>query len=161
MLYGFMWLRQFGDEADIDIREKNKDCFIQQRIANGSWFWDWSRPVNVGRTKAEFDALISNIANVDPEELVDSDTCIWSISHDDKFSVNSVRKHIDELSLPYLQVSGGVLCSLPFPHVVSGIFGFSHGTPQRKRRTALTPYLLLPVGPYGGLEIISLSTLIL
>ncbi|GKA69091.1 hypothetical protein Tco_0775155 [Tanacetum coccineum] len=130
--------------------EKYKDCFIQQRIANGSWFWDWSRPVNMGRTKAEFDALISDIANLKPEELVDSDTCIRSLSHDDKFSVNSVRKHIDELSpLPYLQVPGGVRVSLE-----------SHVTPQRKRRTVFTPSLLLPVGPYGGLEIISLSTLI-
>ncbi|GJS23164.1 nucleotide-binding alpha-beta plait domain-containing protein [Tanacetum coccineum] len=138
------------------------------------------RPVNVGRTKAEFDALIYDIVSLEPEKLVDSNTCIWSISHDDKFSVNSVRKHIDELSLPSLSpmptlsslvtqlllfgisfVFGQVLCSLPIPLVASGIFGFSHGTPQRKRRTALTPSLLLPVGPYGGLEIISLSTLIL
>nr|GEX53743.1 RNA-directed DNA polymerase, eukaryota, reverse transcriptase zinc-binding domain protein [Tanacetum cinerariifolium] len=56
--------------------EKNKDCFIQQRIANDSWFWDWSRPVNVGRTKTEFDAFISGIASLEPEELVYSDTCI-------------------------------------------------------------------------------------
>ncbi|GKB41285.1 hypothetical protein Tco_0886227 [Tanacetum coccineum] len=85
--------------------EKNKDCFIQQRIANGSCFWDWNRPVNVGRTKAEFDALISHIANLEPEELVDFDTCIWSLSHNDKFLMNSVRKHIDELYLPSLSPS--------------------------------------------------------
>ncbi|GJV09941.1 putative reverse transcriptase domain-containing protein [Tanacetum coccineum] len=131
-----------GDEATIDI----KGCHT-----NGVWtsivrsifhlhssgivplnsirFKDWSRPVNVERTKAEFDALISDIANLEPEELVDSDTCIWSLSYDDKLSV---------------------LCSLPFPHVASVIFGFSHDTPQRKRRTALTPSLLLPIGPYGG-----------
>ncbi|GKF74857.1 RNA-directed DNA polymerase, eukaryota, partial [Tanacetum coccineum] len=61
--------------------------------------WDWSRSVNAGKTKAEFDALIFDIASLEPEELVDSDTCIWSVSHD---SVNSVMKHIDELSLPSL-----------------------------------------------------------
>ncbi|GJT84067.1 hypothetical protein Tco_1058409 [Tanacetum coccineum] len=55
-----------------------------------------SRPVNVGRTKAEFDALIYDITNLETEELVDSNTYIWSLSHDDKFLVNSVRKHIDE-----------------------------------------------------------------
>ncbi|GJV59803.1 PH, RCC1 and FYVE domains-containing protein 1 isoform X1 [Tanacetum coccineum] len=58
-----------------------------------------------GRTKAEFDALISKIASLEPEELFDSDTCIWSLSHDDKFLVNSVRKHIDELSLISLSPS--------------------------------------------------------
>ncbi|GKA72324.1 putative RNA-directed DNA polymerase, eukaryota, reverse transcriptase zinc-binding domain protein, partial [Tanacetum coccineum] len=42
---------------------------------------------------------------LEPEELVDSDTCIWILSHDDKFSMNSVRKHIDELSLPSLSPS--------------------------------------------------------
>ncbi|GJZ24493.1 RNA-directed DNA polymerase, eukaryota, reverse transcriptase zinc-binding domain protein [Tanacetum coccineum] len=78
---------------------------------------------------------------------------VWaniSLSHDDKFSVNSVRKHIDELSFPSLSLNIDsilcpVLCSLPFPHVASEIFGFSHGTPQMKRRTTLTPSLLLPV----------------
>ncbi|GJS55037.1 hypothetical protein Tco_0628399 [Tanacetum coccineum] len=154
---------------------------------------DWSRLVNVGRTKAEFNALIFYIASLEPEVLVYSDICIWRLSHDDKFSVNSIRKHIDELSLPSLSPStrrckiiprknqvptlsslvtqlllfgisfvfGRNLCSLPFPHVASGIFGFSHGTPQRKRRTALTSSLMLLVGPYGGLEIILLSTLII
>ncbi|GJW53939.1 hypothetical protein Tco_0098024 [Tanacetum coccineum] len=90
-------------------------------------------------------------SSLEPEELDDSDTCIWSLSHDDKCLVNLVRKHIDELSLslPYLQVPSGVLWSLPFPHMVSGIFGFNHGTPQRKRMIALTPSLLLHVGPYA------------
>ncbi|GJZ87717.1 hypothetical protein Tco_0659327 [Tanacetum coccineum] len=104
------------DEADIDIR----GCHTNEvwAIIVGSIFHLHSsgivplnsihfksKPVNVGRTKAEFDALISNIANLKPEELVDSDTFIWSLSHDDKFLVNSVRKHIDELYLPSLSPS--------------------------------------------------------
>ncbi|GKF65054.1 hypothetical protein Tco_0188502, partial [Tanacetum coccineum] len=87
-----------GDEAGIDFRGYHTD-----RVGDGSYIWkDTCRPVNVGRTKAEFDALIYDIVSLEPEKLVDSNTCIWSISHDDKFSVNSVRKHIDELSLPSL-----------------------------------------------------------
>nr|GEZ34918.1 RNA-directed DNA polymerase, eukaryota, reverse transcriptase zinc-binding domain protein [Tanacetum cinerariifolium] len=149
-----------GDEAGIDIRA----CHT-----NGGWA-SIVGPVNVERTKVEFDALMFDIANLEPEELVDFDTCIWSLSRDNKFSINSVRKHIDELSLPSLSPStwwckiipkkfatflwnqvptlsslvtrlllfgisfvfGQVLCSLPFPYVASGIFGFSHDTPQRK-----------------------------
>ncbi|GJW54869.1 RNA-directed DNA polymerase, eukaryota [Tanacetum coccineum] len=117
---------------------------IRFKFGDGSSirFWkDTCRPVNVGRTKVKFNAFISNIATLEPEELVGSDTCIWSLSHDDKFLVNSVRKHIDELSLHSLSPS---LCSFPFPHVGSEIFGLSHGTPQRKRKIALTPSLLLP-----------------
>ncbi|GJY22444.1 hypothetical protein Tco_0396102 [Tanacetum coccineum] len=67
--------------------------------------------VNVGRTKAEFDALIFDIASLEPEELVDSDNCIWSLSHDDKFSgLGSIL--MSYLSLPYLQVPDGVRLSL-------------------------------------------------
>ncbi|GJQ94983.1 hypothetical protein Tco_0006122 [Tanacetum coccineum] len=84
-----------GDEASINIR----GCYT-----NGFWA-SISRPINVGRTKVEFDALSSDIANLEPEELLDFGTCIWSLSHDDKFLVNSVRKHIDELSLPSLSPS--------------------------------------------------------
>ncbi|GJX12855.1 RNA-directed DNA polymerase, eukaryota, reverse transcriptase zinc-binding domain protein [Tanacetum coccineum] len=56
--------------------ENNKDCSIRHRIVNGTWAWDWNRPVNVGRTKAEFDALILDIANLDTDEIGDSDSCI-------------------------------------------------------------------------------------
>ncbi|GKF67211.1 hypothetical protein Tco_0196890, partial [Tanacetum coccineum] len=91
---------------------KKQRLLYSKRIANGSWFWDWSRPVNVGRTKAEFDALISKIASLEPEELFDSDTCIWSLSHDDKFLVNSVRKHIDELSRISLSPMGSLVSDM-------------------------------------------------
>ncbi|GKF90439.1 hypothetical protein Tco_0274140, partial [Tanacetum coccineum] len=65
----------------------------------------WSRPVNVGRSKAELDALILNISNLETDEVVDSDSCIWSLSHDNIFSVNSSRKHIDDHTLPSLSPS--------------------------------------------------------
>nr|GEY14903.1 RNA-directed DNA polymerase, eukaryota [Tanacetum cinerariifolium] len=82
--------------------ENNKDCFISQRIFNGSWEWDWCRPITMGRSKTEFDKLIIDISNMEIDDLVESDTCVWSISNDDSFSGNSVRKHIDEHSLPSL-----------------------------------------------------------
>lgn len=85
--------------------DNNKDCLIQHRIANSSWAWDWSRPVNAGRTKDEFDALIFDIATIEPDDLGVHDSCIWSLSHEDSFSVNAVRKHIDELTLPTLSPS--------------------------------------------------------
>nr|GFA70607.1 RNA-directed DNA polymerase, eukaryota [Tanacetum cinerariifolium] len=82
--------------------ENNKDCFISQRILNGSWEWDWCRPITMGRSKTEFDNLIINNSNMEIDDLVESDTCVWSLSNDDSFSVNSVRKHIDEHSSPSL-----------------------------------------------------------
>ncbi|GJW52934.1 RNA-directed DNA polymerase, eukaryota, reverse transcriptase zinc-binding domain protein [Tanacetum coccineum] len=83
----------------------SKDCSIQDRIANGSWNWDWNRPLATGRSKSEFDKLILDIANLDEDEMADSDSCIWSLSHDGIFSVNMVRKFIDDVSLPTLSPS--------------------------------------------------------
>nr|GEX91828.1 RNA-directed DNA polymerase, eukaryota, reverse transcriptase zinc-binding domain protein [Tanacetum cinerariifolium] len=57
------------------------------------------RPITMGRSKTEFDNLIIAISNMEINDLVKSDTCVWSLSNDDSFSVNSVRKHIDEHSL--------------------------------------------------------------
>nr|GEV71902.1 RNA-directed DNA polymerase, eukaryota, reverse transcriptase zinc-binding domain protein [Tanacetum cinerariifolium] len=82
--------------------ENNKDYFISQRILNGSWEWDWCRPITMGRSTTEFDNLIIDISNMEIDDLAESDTCVWSLSNDDSFSVNSVRKHIDEHSLPSL-----------------------------------------------------------
>nr|GFA71946.1 RNA-directed DNA polymerase, eukaryota, reverse transcriptase zinc-binding domain protein [Tanacetum cinerariifolium] len=78
------------------------DYFISQRILNGSWEWDWCRPIAMRRSKTEFDNLIIDISNMEIDDLVESDTCVWSLSNDDSFSVNSVRKHIDEHPLPSL-----------------------------------------------------------
>nr|GEX34586.1 RNA-directed DNA polymerase, eukaryota, reverse transcriptase zinc-binding domain protein [Tanacetum cinerariifolium] len=59
-------------------------------------------PITIGRSKTEFDNLIIDIFNMEIDDLVESDTCVWSLSNDDSLSVNSVRKHIDEHSLPSL-----------------------------------------------------------
>nr|GEW53877.1 hypothetical protein [Tanacetum cinerariifolium] len=58
--------------------ENNKDCFISQRILNGSWEWewDWYRPITMGRSKTEFDNLIIDISNMEIDDLVESDTCV-------------------------------------------------------------------------------------
>nr|GEV73670.1 reverse transcriptase domain, reverse transcriptase zinc-binding domain protein [Tanacetum cinerariifolium] len=61
-----------------------------------------SRPIAMGRSTTEFDNLIIDISYMEIDDLVESDTCVWSLSKDDSFSVNSVRKHIDEHSLPSL-----------------------------------------------------------
>ncbi|GKB97092.1 hypothetical protein Tco_0983229 [Tanacetum coccineum] len=82
-----------------------KDCFIRERILNGSWDWDWSRPITMGRTKTEFDNLMLDIASLKSDEIVGYDSCIWNLSNDDILSVNKFRKHIDECSLPMLSPS--------------------------------------------------------
>nr|GEW63012.1 RNA-directed DNA polymerase, eukaryota, reverse transcriptase zinc-binding domain protein [Tanacetum cinerariifolium] len=82
--------------------ENNKDCFISQCILNGSWEWDWCSPITMGRSKIEFDNLIIDISNMEIDDLVESDTCVWSLFNDDSFLMNSVRKRIDEHSLPSL-----------------------------------------------------------
>nr|GEZ64002.1 RNA-directed DNA polymerase, eukaryota [Tanacetum cinerariifolium] len=56
----------------------------------------------MGRSKTEFDNLIIDISNMEIDDLVEFDTCVWSFSNDDSFSVNSVRKNIGEHSLSSL-----------------------------------------------------------
>ena len=65
--------------------DNNRDCVILQRINNGSWDRNWSRPITTGRTKTKFDKLILDIANLGSEEMADSDSCVWSLSNDDSF----------------------------------------------------------------------------
>nr|GEW14366.1 RNA-directed DNA polymerase, eukaryota [Tanacetum cinerariifolium] len=54
--------------------ENNKDCSIRHCLVNGSWAWEWSRTVNVGRSKVELDALILDIANLETDEHIDDHT---------------------------------------------------------------------------------------
>ncbi|GJZ98793.1 hypothetical protein Tco_0671246 [Tanacetum coccineum] len=81
MSSGFMWLKPSMVMKQVSILEavkrtelshlaNNKDCFIRQRIVNGSWDWDWSRPITMGGTKTEFDNLILDIASLESDESV-------------------------------------------------------------------------------------------
>ncbi|GJW60767.1 ribonuclease H-like domain-containing protein [Tanacetum coccineum] len=153
-----------GDEAGIDlsgcktkgvwasivgsINHLHSSCIVP---LNSIRFKDWSRPVTAGRTKAEFDDLILDIASIEPDDL-------------------GVLILAFKMLIPFLPVTlpllfgalcvhGLVLFSHPFPLVASGILGFSHGTLPKKRRSALTSSLQLLVGPFGVIEIVSHSTL--
>nr|GEV54618.1 RNA-directed DNA polymerase, eukaryota, reverse transcriptase zinc-binding domain protein [Tanacetum cinerariifolium] len=142
----------------------NKDCFIRQRIINDSWNWDWSRPITMGRMKAEFDNLILDIAILKSDEIVDSDSCIWNLSNDDTFSVNKVRKHIEECFLPMLSPGTHWLFDLGFSFPIfcsceDRTFGLIRGTLLRTRSLMLIPSSRLHVGPFGVTETISLLTL--
>nr|GEW21097.1 RNA-directed DNA polymerase, eukaryota, reverse transcriptase zinc-binding domain protein [Tanacetum cinerariifolium] len=74
---------------------------IRFKVGDGSSirFWKDTGPITTGRTKTEFDNLIFDIANMESDELAYSDPCVLSFSNDDSFSVNMVRKHIDERTL--------------------------------------------------------------
>ncbi|GKF47611.1 hypothetical protein Tco_0137413, partial [Tanacetum coccineum] len=103
--FGAGSLKAFNKALLLSHLANNKDCFIRQRIVNGSWDWDWSRPITMGGTKTEFDNLILDIASLESDESVGSNSCIWNLSNDDTFSVNKVRKHIEECSLLMLSPS--------------------------------------------------------
>ncbi|GJU55829.1 reverse transcriptase domain, reverse transcriptase zinc-binding domain protein [Tanacetum coccineum] len=79
---------------------KEKNCLVRDRIDNGSWSWDWSRSINMGRSQAEFVSLLDEIEDMEIDD--DSDSSIWSLSHDGEFSVSNARKHIDDCMLPNL-----------------------------------------------------------
>ncbi|GJV08741.1 hypothetical protein Tco_1346397 [Tanacetum coccineum] len=66
--------------------EKNQNCLIRERIDNGHWMWDWSIPVNGGRSQADFNNLLVKIGALNIE--VDSDCVVSSLSSDGSYSVN-------------------------------------------------------------------------
>ncbi|GKB45482.1 RNA-directed DNA polymerase, eukaryota [Tanacetum coccineum] len=70
-----------------------QSCLIKDRIANGSWSWDW-RPVNRGRCQADFDNMLVDISLLNI--VNDRDSAVFSLSLDNSFSVNIARKYIDD-----------------------------------------------------------------
>ncbi|GKD88648.1 RNA-directed DNA polymerase, eukaryota, partial [Tanacetum coccineum] len=97
---------------------KEKNCLVRDRIANGSWSWHWSRPINVGRSQAEFVSLLGEIGDMEIDD--DDESYVWSLTLGSilmiacsltlgsiltnlmfgGFSVSNVRKHIDDCMLP-------------------------------------------------------------
>ncbi|GJZ67405.1 hypothetical protein Tco_0630645 [Tanacetum coccineum] len=77
--------------------EKNQNCLIRDHIDNGHWMWDWSRPVNGGRSQADFNNLLVEFGALDIK--VDSDCVISFVSSNGSYSVSFVRKHIDNCML--------------------------------------------------------------
>ncbi|GJY80071.1 putative RNA-directed DNA polymerase, eukaryota, reverse transcriptase zinc-binding domain protein [Tanacetum coccineum] len=77
---------------------KNQNCLIKDRIVEGSWMWDWRRPVNGGRTQADLNNLLAEIGSLIIE--VDRDSLVSSFFKDGSYSVSIVRKHIDSCILP-------------------------------------------------------------
>nr|GFA28362.1 RNA-directed DNA polymerase, eukaryota, reverse transcriptase zinc-binding domain protein [Tanacetum cinerariifolium] len=72
---------------------------IRFKVGDGSSirFGKDTWPITLGRMKTEFDNLILDIASLESDEIVGSDSCIWNLSNDDTFSVNKGRKHIHDL----------------------------------------------------------------
>nr|GEX16998.1 reverse transcriptase domain, reverse transcriptase zinc-binding domain protein [Tanacetum cinerariifolium] len=77
--------------------EKNPNCYIIDRIVNGSWKWDWNRSIFGGRLQADLHKLLVDIGSLNIE--VDSDCLVSSLSTDGFFSVSFTRKHIDNCML--------------------------------------------------------------
>ncbi|GKC32603.1 putative RNA-directed DNA polymerase, eukaryota, reverse transcriptase zinc-binding domain protein [Tanacetum coccineum] len=73
--------------------EKNQNCLVRDRIANGLWAWDWRRPVNGGRALTDLNNLLMDIGSLNAE--VDRDCVVSSLSTDGSYSVSFIRKHID------------------------------------------------------------------
>ncbi|GJT89038.1 reverse transcriptase domain-containing protein [Tanacetum coccineum] len=102
-----------GDKASIDINGCKTNGLwasivgiINHLYSSGivslssMYFKDWSRPINMGRSQAEFVSLLVEIGDMEIDD--DSDSCIWSLSHDGDFSDSNTRKHIDDCMLPHL-----------------------------------------------------------
>ncbi|GJR05818.1 putative RNA-directed DNA polymerase, eukaryota, reverse transcriptase zinc-binding domain protein [Tanacetum coccineum] len=83
--------------------ENSKECSIQDHISNGSWSWDWIRPISSGRSLTDYIRMLNVIGSIEVGQ--DSNSCSWSLTNDGNFTVGSLRHHIDECLLPSLTSS--------------------------------------------------------
>nr|GEW51846.1 reverse transcriptase domain, reverse transcriptase zinc-binding domain protein [Tanacetum cinerariifolium] len=138
------------------------------------------RPITMGRSKTEFDNLIIDISSMKIDDLVESDTCVWSLSNDDSFSVNStlirflawfVMGMLNRMTTSFSPVTRllqfeilfdhGLICLFQaFSRVKIGPTGLILGMFLRIKRVVCILSLRLLVGLFGVLGTISHSTLI-
>ncbi|GJZ72826.1 RNA-directed DNA polymerase, eukaryota, reverse transcriptase zinc-binding domain protein [Tanacetum coccineum] len=61
--------------------EKVKDCYIQDRLKDNQWEWNWSRSFLGVRNTAYLHDMINDISHI--ELNLDRDVCYWVLSNDD------------------------------------------------------------------------------
>nr|GEY42181.1 reverse transcriptase domain, reverse transcriptase zinc-binding domain protein [Tanacetum cinerariifolium] len=74
--------------------DRNKDCLVKDRYANGDWSWDWNRHIYGGRVLDELNTLLMNLNSISLSTYIDSVSS--SFSSDGIFSISSVRSQIDD-----------------------------------------------------------------
>ncbi|GJX99271.1 hypothetical protein Tco_0356290 [Tanacetum coccineum] len=136
-----------GDEAGVDLRgyqTKGVWASIVETInnlyssgivpLNSIRFkdWDWSRPIIMGTTKTEFDNLILDIASLESDEIVGSDSSIESNTHT-FFTCDTAT------SVWRLVRSWTIFRSQPFARMKTVTFGLLRGTLLRTRILVLIP----------------------
>ncbi|GKB00904.1 putative RNA-directed DNA polymerase, eukaryota, reverse transcriptase zinc-binding domain protein [Tanacetum coccineum] len=74
--------------------EKDKNCLVKDRFTNGTWSWDWCRPVTRGRAFVDLNNFLTDFSTL---TLSDSEDKVFSsLPTDGIYSVSEVRKHIDD-----------------------------------------------------------------
>ncbi|GJR38912.1 hypothetical protein Tco_1214596 [Tanacetum coccineum] len=66
---------------------------FKDHFTNGTWSWDWCRPVNGGRTYVDLNNLLTNIRSLIISD--GRDRVVSSLSTDGIYLVSDLRKHID------------------------------------------------------------------
>ncbi|GJZ78185.1 RNA-directed DNA polymerase, eukaryota, nucleotide-binding alpha-beta plait domain protein [Tanacetum coccineum] len=82
--------------------ERDKDCVVMNRISNGQYEWNWSSSILGARNSTHLNNMLAEISQIEFSE--DMDKCIWSLAHDGAFSVGSLRRVINDHTLPSLDI---------------------------------------------------------
>nr|GEW59412.1 RNA-directed DNA polymerase, eukaryota [Tanacetum cinerariifolium] len=78
----------------------NENCLLNERYIDGTWCWQWSRPIVLVVVQILFHSLLAELADVTLS--LSPDLWKWNIGSDGSFSVASTRIHLDDLLLPSL-----------------------------------------------------------
>ncbi|KAI3825050.1 hypothetical protein L1987_06526 [Smallanthus sonchifolius] len=78
--------------------ERNKDCYLAERLECSIWHWDWRRYIRGGIEQQQLEELVDLLQCV---SLFDKpDSWIWDFDGKDEFMVKSIRSSIDSEILP-------------------------------------------------------------
>nr|GEV25621.1 RNA-directed DNA polymerase, eukaryota, reverse transcriptase zinc-binding domain protein [Tanacetum cinerariifolium] len=79
---------------------EEKDCYVQDRLKDNQWEWNWSRSFLGVRNTAHLHDMINDISHI--KLNLDRDICYWVLSNDGMFFVSSTQNLIDTSLLPAL-----------------------------------------------------------
>lgn len=74
--------------------DNNPSCLINERLlTSGNWYWDWRRAIRWGREEGQFLDLVTLLLHTTVSPNADGWT--WLLEDSGYFSVNSLRRSID------------------------------------------------------------------